>query len=63
MEDIDDAIRKFLSDNLTISIDFKEAGRAYFEGDHTLKVRLMLNGRIIDESETSLPNTSRENSY
>lgn len=63
MEDIDDAIRKFLSENLTISVDYEEGGRAYYDGDHTLTVKLMLNGKVIDSDETSIPNRQRESMY
>lgn len=52
-----------LKDRLSINIEFKPAGRAYFDGDHQLTVLLKLDGETISSSGTSIPNTTREREY
>lgn len=52
-----------LKRRLSISIDFEEAGRAYYDGDHRLTIQLKLDSEVISEASTSLPNRERESPY
>lgn len=53
----------YLKNNLSIQIDFDEAGTAYWCGDHSLTVTLKLNDKIISESRTTIPNNNRTSEY
>ncbi len=48
-----------LAKRLRIEVDFKEASRAYWAGDHTLTVKLLLDDEVISESNTYIPNKNR----
>jgi hypothetical protein len=54
---------EYLKENLSISLDFKEGGRAYWDGNHQLKVVIKLGEDKLCESECSLPNDKQERPY
>lgn len=59
-----EAVIKALAERLTIEIDFKEGGTAYYDsGSHTLKVKLLLDDEVISESTAYLPNESRGSEF
>lgn len=54
---------EFLKENLTIELNFKEGGRAYWDGDHRLTATIMLGDTKICSGDCSLPNDKQERPY
>ena len=52
-----------LKNRLTIKVSYEESGRAYFDGDHKLTVKLLFDDEVISESNTDIPNYRRDSEY
>lgn len=54
---------EYLKANLTIELKFKEGGRAYWDGDHSLTAVIKLGNTKVCEGQCSLPNDKQERPY
>lgn len=57
------ALLALLREKLSITIEFNDAGKAYWSGDHTLTVTLKLGDTVVSDSTTYIPNPTTDSPY